>query len=622
MRRLILIGLLCLGMAACTPDNNALPTLAVISTLTTEEMPLLDFWSVQAGTLAGSDDSNTWLVTALAGDAIRVGAVENGAPVVLSLVDISGAVIASGDTLQVRIPADGLYRVVVRAGGSTQYTLGLTYTDRPDPNAPTPISVIVGVPTPTPPTSERGPRLGELLPNLPIGGVLTAREPSHLYDVTLRAGQFFTVAMTRVSGTTDPYLRLYNPDGTLIGEDDNSAGQRSARLLNVRAETAGVYQVEATGRDTYGEYQLTLQPDFVTPTADLLPTPVPLVLTPYATPTLGALLTGTTRLTDHVAALGLIQSPSGFQEFSFSVAAGDTVSIGVSPFGSSGLRPTFDVYDPEGALLASVRGSSSQDGGNAYVASLRLNLAGSYLLIVSGENASQGGFTVSYGVGTSRINNFKGSALAESRLTSTLTPKGVRDTWSVTLQAGDIITVAATSADGALNPSLDMSDLEGVPLASDDNGSGSNSAVLRSVEIRRTGQYLIRVWSARGDQIGSYTLLWRYINQASAAAAAEAQTTLLSIDDRVQPDEYRFYRFYGLEGQTLRVQVRPRNDSPLDAVAVLFAPDETVLAQGDDDDGLNPQFDVTLPRNGTYTLRVNGYLTAGALSAEVKWLFR
>jgi hypothetical protein len=440
--------------------------------------------------------------------------------------------------------------------------------------------------------------------------------------MTLAQGQFFTLEMSRVSGTIDPYLALFDPAGNLLAEDDNGGGNRSARLLNVRALRSGEYQVQVSARDTFGEYALVFRSDFQTPTSDPLPTAAPILVTPYATPTLGAMLPGETRLTDHVPAQGVIEGNSAIQQFSFTANEGDLVTLGIAPFGNSGLRPSADVYDSEGVLVASVRSSTSSDGGNAYLPSLRINTSGAHLVIVSGEDNSKGGFTISYGLGSSRINNFKGQAAAEQRLTSTLAPKGVRDTWAVTLLAGDVITVAVSSSDGGMTPAVDVTTLDGIPLASDDNTAASPNALIRSVTVNQTGQYLIRVRSSRGDQTGSYLLVWRYINLVGTATPAPNQTTLLSISDTLPATEYRFYRFFGLEGQVVNIRMTPRVGSTLDGIAVLLDETSRELAQGDDDDGLNPNFMVTLPADGTYTVRVNGYLSDGEFELVVKWLYR
>jgi len=147
MRRWIAILLLSLT-AGCLPQEDVLPTLAVLSTEAPGALIPLAFWETQPGRVDGSTTA-TYVLEGQAGDSIRVGAVTTGAPVTLALVDISGVVIASGRSVETRLPADGLYRVVVRAEGVSEYVIGLSYTDRPNPNQPTPVRVVVGAPTPT-----------------------------------------------------------------------------------------------------------------------------------------------------------------------------------------------------------------------------------------------------------------------------------------------------------------------------------------------------------------------------------------------------------------------------------------------------------------------------------------
>jgi hypothetical protein len=619
-----LIAILCLGLAAaCLPASDTLPTLAVIRT-PQAQIPLLGFWQTVEGQLEDAQARDTYLIDASAGDNIRLGAVEVGAPTRLTLLDASGAPLASGDVVEARIPADGAYQVIVQTAGDgpSAYTLGLSYTDRPDPAAPTPAEVVVGVPTPTADVGDRGDYIGPAAPGQVISGALTARSARHVYTVQLETGQFFTAQAQRISGTVNPYLRFFSPQGTLLAEDDNALGNRGARLLNVRASQGGAYQLQVSGEGTFGEYSLSLLTDFQQPTPNPAATPVPFIVTPFITPTVGVLPPGT-RLTDHAPAIGTIESGSGFSQFSFYADAGDVVTIGVSPFSDSGLRPMFEVFSPEGLMIASARASTSSDGGSASLSGIQIPESGAYLLMVMGENRSLGAFTVSYGRGTSRLDVFRGVAASEQRYTSTLSPRGMRDLWALNLQAGDVITAAVSVQDGGFAPALELTDLDGQRIAGDDNASGSANALLRSVSVARSGQYLLRVRSATGTQIGSYTLIWRYINLAASATPAPLQTTLLRAEgDIAQAGDYHFYTFYGLQGQQVLVEVRPTGSSRLDPVAALLDATGTELATGDDDDGLNPRFFATLPADGAYSLRINGYLTAGSYEAFVFWVYR
>jgi hypothetical protein len=85
--------------------------------------------------------------------------------------------------------------------------------------------------------------------------------------------------------------------------------------------------------------------------------------------------------------------------------------------------------------------------------------------------------------------------------------------------------------------------------------------------------------------------------------------------------EYRFYSFQGRLGQRVRVQVRAFPGSGLDAVAVLIDPQGREIAQGDDSpNSLDVDFVALLPADGSYQVRVNGYLSAGLYEVRVALL--
>lgn len=77
----------------------------------------------------------------------------------------------------------------------------------------------------------------------PIDGEL----PIHTFEG--QAGQLAIITMTSERPEAlDPFVLLYGPDGTLIGQDDDGAGNRDARLI-VRLPDTGSYEVEADAYD-------------------------------------------------------------------------------------------------------------------------------------------------------------------------------------------------------------------------------------------------------------------------------------------------------------------------------------------------------------------------------------
>jgi hypothetical protein len=611
-------------LGACSGGADApLPTLANIPTpAIPADIPTLNFWESRAGRLSQAQAADFWQFSAQAGDNISLRAVERGTATTLTLYDFLGNVLAQGESVDYTIPTNGLYRVRVQlvGDGATEYELGLGYTDRPNPLAPTPIEIVVGVPTPTPDTSDIGAYQGELAHGTQLTGTLTADTPTHAYTLSARAGEWLTLEMGRVSGTIDPFLRLYDPDGELIAVDDNSGGNRSARIANVRALRDGQYRVQASGGDRYGEYVLSLKMGFQALPADVVILPTPTLEVPFATPTLGALEDGA-RLQDHAPALGDIGTPSGFARFAFYADAGEQISLGVVPAPNSRLRPMFEVYSPEGILLTSARASTSDAVGAAVVTGVNVPESGAYIVLVMSEDRTSGAFSIAYGRGTTFAQRVRNDATSNARLSGSIGLKGEREAWVIRLQTGDVINVAVSANSGALDPVIELSTLDGQALYRDDNSGGGTAALIRSAEITQGGQYLLRVSDARGQATGDYTLIWRYVNLAPTPTTPPRTQTVLSVEDVVYITQYNFYPFYGDGGQTVEIAVIAKPNSNLDPVLAVLDAEGNVIAEADDSDGtLNPRLLLRLPANGQYTVRVNGYLSGGGYDVTVKTL--
>lgn len=90
----------------------------------------------------------------------------------------------------------------------------------------------------------------------PAEGTLGAGE-REAYTFIGAVGEKPIIVMNGKGGEIDPVLFLYNPDGQLIGEDDNSNGKDNARLENIVLAEDGEYRVEAANNDQgTGEYSL------------------------------------------------------------------------------------------------------------------------------------------------------------------------------------------------------------------------------------------------------------------------------------------------------------------------------------------------------------------------------
>lgn len=622
MPRFFLIGLLLFaaGCSSSTVENRILPTLAQLPTATPTPAELR-FWEAVSGTFNAPGESAQWQFSGKAGDNIRLRVVSD-ATANLTLTTLAGTRIAHGEDIEARLPNDATYIVKLQLDRPESYELGLSYSDRPNPNAPptaTSVPVVVGIPTPTPPYTTLGTYIGNLIPGAKQSGTLSSTTPVHVYTFNGTPGMVITLIMQPIAGDIDPVLTLYDPQTKPLATDDNSGGGKTARLRNILLPAEGLYSFQAAGDNLPGDYEIALiagiQP--IEPDPILLPTATP--TQPYATPTIGFLPTGG-RLHSHVPVTGNIARGSDFQRFSFAGTAGDTASIIVRPAAGTGLRPMVELFNPSGEIIATGQSTTSNADGAALITAAPLNETGIYFLIVTSEGGTSGGFSLAYGSGASHTDQFRGIIPAEQRTEGSILQPGLRDVWQIALNAGDAITIAARPGSGRLDPVVELAAPDGTVLAKDDNSGDNNAALLRYVAIQTSGIYLIKVHDAAGVNQGVYTLLWRYVRAAPTATPVPASVTIAAISDTVAENDYRFYTFQAQQGQRIRIQVRAAN-STLDPVAVLIAPDGTVIAEGDDSGTtLNPDFTALLPDDGTYTVRVNGYLSGGNFELVVALL--
>lgn len=627
----------CLLLAACTDDQSSdepLPTLAELPsptpTLIIPSSPTgtLEFWQTATGSLTTSNEVDIWQFIGEADAAVRIGVVSESIDTTFSiqLQDLEGNLLSSGENnLQYTLASDGKYQVLVQlaVGDFSDYEIGLAYTDRPNPNIAqaTELPEVVGVPTPTPDFG----RLGTFISSISYGetydNIFTENRPQHIYTFIGEEGDLINAQLDRISGTVDPVLYLYDSDGNPLAMDDNSGGGRTALLRNVRLPADGDYSLRATGDGNYGDYMLR----FSEGETILTPEPVilnePTLVPPFATPRIRE-LSDDIRLADHVAILGALRRESEFRQYSFYAEEGEMVSLAAIPANGSEVRPVLEIYDPLGELVTTAATSASRFGG-AWVAPFIAIEEGAYLVILTSENDTTGDYLLSYGTGTSWRDLYQRETSATERIEGAISQVGNRDVWVMRLSGGDVISVAASpTVNSAIDPIVEVATQDGISLATDDNSGGERSALLESVSIPSDGYYLLRLHDASGLQTGSYTIVWRYINRAPTATPEPDFVTMMSMDDVVADNGYNFYVFQGQAGQRVRIRVEGKVGSGFDPVAALLAPDSTILAIGDDDLGtLNPNFIVTLPEDGTYTIRVNGYLAGGAFDVYVDFLF-
>lgn len=504
-----------------------------------------------------------------------------------------------------------------------------TFTAPPPSETPIPVTAIVGVPTPTA-VSGFGEMIGPLAAGQLQAGLLDNNSLQQVYTFEGSAGQVVNIQLSRVSGSADPFLRLISPDGESLAVDDNSGGDLAAVLRNVPLPADGEYMVQVSGKGLPGGYNITLSFDTVSMTPVFI-TPTPLVaLVEVLTPTLATAVSGRNVLEDHVPLLGSISRAGDFDSYSLSAAAGQHITVGISPVGDASLRPQLEIVGPDGDVVASADSSTSAANGDALIANFPIRITAVYRVHITGLEDTIGDYQVSFGFGVSREEVLRGRTFSDENYNGSIDNRGVRETWSLFLNAGDVIAASVTPSNGSLDPVLEFAiasdetpdDTSDNVIARDDNSGGNSAALIAQAIVPQTGLYHLRISAAGTASIGGYTLVWHYINAAPTATPMPGVVPIFTVRDIVPADTYVFYPFQGQTGQQLQISVRAMPNTGLDPVAALLDPDGEIIASADDSDGtLNPRFTYTIPANGTYTVRINGYLSEGAFELIVERLF-
>jgi hypothetical protein len=116
------------------------------------------------------------------------------------------------------------------------------------------LALLIGVPVLAQRDDDSTIRVGDTLQ-----GLLSTGEREVEYTFEGEQGQFVTIIMTKTDDM-DPFLRLEDSRGTVLAQDDDSAGSLNSRIGPFLLPSNGTYTIVATslGGEDVGEFTLTL----------------------------------------------------------------------------------------------------------------------------------------------------------------------------------------------------------------------------------------------------------------------------------------------------------------------------------------------------------------------------
>ncbi len=357
------------------------------------------------------------------------------------------------------------------------------------------------------------PGAGTLRVGDTVEDAITDARPVIEYTIQLEAGQTITVTMEALDGVLDPYLVLLDASGRELANNDDAATQvgtstYNAQIAGFSAPTDGFYTIRATRfgetvGTTTGPYRLSVSAGG------------PAGGPPPATQVVdgGTLAVGT-------KVSGEIGGDTYAVDYTIVLNAGQTIAVTMEAE-SGDLDPMIVIYDPAGGLAAYNDDAVSPVGGNRFNAQITGYTAptgGAYIIRATRFNmdtgTTSGTFVISVAPGRPVSAANGGPITLGQTVTGELTATTFAVDYTITLAAGEPITVTLIALDNRLDPTLVIRDSFGNEVAYNDDaepqvGDSEYNAQIVGYTPRLAGQYTIRATrflQEGGTSIGRFEL--------------------------------------------------------------------------------------------------------------------
>ena len=540
-----------------------------------------------------------WTLDGRAGQRIVIDLMSSDFDAYLILREADGRMLGSDDDsgegtnarLHAVLPRDGTYRLIATASGDSargRYTLAVSGWEAPEA---------------APPGRSAAIAVGETKDGiLEPGDEVSADGPyQDRWFVDVRAGARLVVDMR--SPDLDSYLVVLDPEGKVVGSDDDGGGGRDAELP-LRASAAGRYTILATsyGDDpSTGAYRLSVQAD----------------TGQFAEPGETAFIAMGEAREGRLEA-GDVRGVRGLEDrWTFAGRAGQGVRIDAES----------DVFDSYLVLLkgAAVVDSNDDggDGTNARIITV-LPDSGSYTAVVSayGGDDVGGRYTLHLKAlaGPPPAPGQTGHIGFGARAVGRLEPGdlvraggGYQDFWDFDAGGGEDVMIELRSVE--FDTYLELYGPDGALLAQDDDGLGEGTNSEITAHLPRAGRYrlVVRAYTEKEDATGLYELALlkvEAIARPGAVTDITAGTTVvgrLEAGDSTVGDSTYADIFVFRPGQTGRAVIDLRS-ADFDAYLILQDAAGNVLVTDDDSgSGTDARITYNVTAGRTYRILANSY---------------
>lgn len=385
-------------------------------------------------------------------------------------------------------------------------------------------------------------------------GTLNANQKTE-YTLQGKAGDKLSIAMNTVGGDIDPFLDLYDPQGKLIGEDDNSGGKDNAYLNGIVLSADGAYKLVAVNlRQSAGQYSLVVNRQVAQgKNTDVIRYDGTQDREAYSLSQPWDHTNITYRLENGLPGFSAQESRTVIQEALQSWASVTPLTFQEVTSGQSDLDIQFAPIDgalnvlgetcppsspcagqvqfdsdepwvlrqPTGYQDISLLGVASHEFGHA-IGLLHSSDASALMYptyspynLKPAQDDIQGAQRL-YGAGAGRVANQPTPAPNNSgqpQVRGTITDNRFVNFWDFDVDAGETVTISMKRASGNLDSLLVLLDANDRILAYSDDDAGSRDAVLRNIRLPQRGTYSVaatRYQQAQGFTTGDYTLTINY----------------------------------------------------------------------------------------------------------------
>jgi hypothetical protein len=434
-------------------------------------------------------------------------------------------------------------------------------------------------------TEVADPTKSSLSYSAPVNGEISNTVFTQTWTLQTASADRLNVRVERTGGNLIPDVSILDSNNqslqTSYGPDRTGA---AAEIENFTLPAGGTYLIQVGRKDgevglTSGTYTLTVSPNA---TAEDNPN--------------NNLVIGPVDIDSTIA--GEITGAHWYSRYSLSANAADVIRIRAER--SSGtLFPEIEVLDVNGTVLQN--GYADNGGDAAQIDRLELPSAGEYTVVVTRQSrfngATVGKFDLTVTLlGAGEDNPILAPAAGNEvvygqPLKGTINARWYDD-WTLTTDAGDTITITATSdaatsdVEGNLQPEVILLGGSGQELNHGYTGQDGASAIIERYTLDTPGTYTVRVSRASGKtgmSSGPYTLMVTLEGSGVGGAALEPVTGTIELGSAVegQVTNERWadsWTFTGEAGQVIDILVERTEGTLIPLLAILDSNDQPLTS--------------------------------------------